>query len=286
VAPASPIDAGVLAAGESKIERAGFRCVHREDLTARRGFLAGGDARRASEFMAMVDDPEVDAILCARGGYGSQRIISRLDAARVRTAAKPLVGFSDITTLLLWQRRVAGLVGFHGPMLERGDALADEEVGALTGALMGSEPGTLVGEPGGGDAAEGRLVGGSLTLVAGSLATPWEVDTRGAILLLEEVNEAPYRIDRLLGQLSAADKLRRLAGLGVGSLEGCCNSNGCGPSARAVIEEWIGPLDVPMAFELPFGHARPNLPWPVGVRARIDGRSGELRILERGVRVP
>ena len=295
-APAGPIDEARLAAGVAMLEGAGFKTIRRDDVCARRGYLAGDDARRATELMGLVDDPRVEAIVCARGGYGAQRILARLDARRVRAAAKPLVGFSDVTTLHLWLRRRAGLVSFHGPMLERGGALEVLELGALVAALTGKGrlPVVLRGEPGFGGSAEGRLVGGNLTLLAASLATPWEIDTRGAILLFEEVHEAPYRIDRLLGQLAAAGKLGSVAAVGVGALVGCeaeprgidPNLHGAarGPTAREVVEEVLRPLGVPVAFGLPFGHSRPNLAWPLGVRARLDGRRGTLHILERGVR--
>ena len=295
-ATAGPIDEARLVAGVAMLEAAGFEVVRRDDVCARCGYLAGDDARRAAELMELVEDPRVEAIVCARGGYGSQRILARLDARRVRAAAKPLVGFSDATTLHLWLRRQAGLVSFHGPMLERGGSLEAQELGALVDALTGGGrlPVVLRGESGFGGAAEGRLVGGNLTLLAASLGTPWEIETRGAILLFEEVHEAPYRIDRLLGQLAAAGKLARLAALGVGALVGCeaeprgidpgLHGAVAGPTAREVIEEILRPLGVPVAFGLPFGHGRPNLAWPLGVHARLDGRRGTLHILERGVR--
>jgi muramoyltetrapeptide carboxypeptidase len=294
-APAGPIDAARLAAGVARLERAGFSVLHRPDVCARCGYLAGDDARRAGELMELVEDPRVDAIVCARGGYGSQRILSRLDPERVRRAAKPLVGFSDVTTLHLWLSRVVGLVSFHGPMLERGGDLADPELEALLAAVGGRAGGAvLAGEPAPGGSAEGRLVGGNLTLVAGSLGTPWEVETRGSILLLEEVHEPPYRIDRLLGQLAAAGKLDGLAGVGVGALVECvpdargldpeAHGSALGPSAREAIAEWVRPLGVPLVFGLPFGHAPPNLTWPVGVRGRLDADGGELHILEPGAR--
>ena len=295
VAPAGPIDAERLAAGIAMWEAAGFRTHHRQDLCAREGYLAGDDERRAAELMEMVNDPGVDAILCARGGYGSLRILSRLDAARVREAAKPFVGYSDATTLHLWMRRVAALVSFHGPMLERGGDLEAAELDTLVAALTGSEGATarLVGRPGLPGVAEGPLVGGNLCLVAASLGTPWELEARGAILMIEEVHEEPYRLDRLLGQLAAAGKLAELAGVGVGALVDCdpaarpidpeLHGARCGPSAREAMERWLGPLGVPVAFGLPFGHCAPNLTWPLGVRARLDGERGELHILEPGV---
>jgi muramoyltetrapeptide carboxypeptidase len=234
--------------------------------------------------MELVDDDRVDAILCARGGYGCHRIMDSLDAVRVREAGKPLLGFSDVTTLHLWQRRVAGLVGFHSPMLEREEPLDDQEKESLVRALTGAPQAPLRGDAGRGGVVEGRLVGGSLTLLAASLGTPWEVDTRGALLLIEEIGEKPYALDRLLHQLRAAGKLDAAAGFGIGHLVGCTDPKRDLPTAQQVVEEILSPLARPLVSGLPFGHARPNLTWPVGVRGSLDGERGELRILEAGVR--
>ena len=125
-APASPIEEDVLEAGEQLIRALGFEPARGEGVTARYGYLAGDDARRAAELMALATDPDIHGILCARGGYGCHRMVSKLDDRVIRKAAKPLVGYSDITTLLLWQRQRAGLIGVHGPMLERGESTPAE----------------------------------------------------------------------------------------------------------------------------------------------------------------
>jgi muramoyltetrapeptide carboxypeptidase len=283
-APAAAVDPEKLAAGEELWRKAGFPVVRRGDLLARHRYLAGDDARRAAELMELVADPRVEAIVCARGGYGSPRILDRLDAGVVRKARKPLVGFSDLTALLLWQRRAAGLMGFHGPMLDRGGDLRGEEMGALLAALTGSGPSRTVwpGTEGGGARAEGRLTGGSLSMIAASLGTPWEIDTRGAILLLEDTGERPYRIDRLLQQLRSAGKLARVAGIGLGRFESCDEPNGS-VTAAEVLREVLDEAGVPWVAGLPFGHGAPNLPWPMGARARLDGARAELHVLERGV---
>jgi muramoyltetrapeptide carboxypeptidase len=282
-APAFAVDEAALDAGVEGLRAAGFRVRVGEGARARQGYLAGDDAHRARELVALLDDPAVDAVVCARGGYGCQRVLPRLDAALFRRAAKPLLGYSDVTALHLWQLRRAGLSGFHGPMLEHG-AWTEAETEAVRAALEGrAGEVVLAGEGRGGGRAEGRLVGGSLKLVATSLGTPFEVDCDGAILVLEEVAEKPYAIDRMLRQLEAAGKLARLAGVAVGYLTGCVDPKRAEPTARAVVEEVVGPLRVPLVLGLPFGHDRPNLPWPVGVRGAIDGERGELRVLESGV---
>ncbi|MEE9607783.1 MAG: LD-carboxypeptidase [Myxococcota bacterium] len=284
-APGAAVDRDQLEAGEALLHEAGFRTRRRDDILAREGYLAGSDTRRAAELMELVSDPRVDAIVCARGGYGCDRIIPALDAGKVRAAAKPLVGYSDITALLLWQRRRAGLMGFHGPMLDRGADLDRAALEALLGQLRGDGalPYVLRGVGRGGGRADGRLVGGSLTLIASSIGTAWEVDTRGAILLLEDRGERPYRVDRMLQQLCGAGKLAAVAGVGIGDFSTCVETHGESPSADAVIEQTLRPLGLPLVSGLSFGHLRANFAWPVGARATIDGEAGELRVLERGV---
>ena len=127
------------------------------------------------------------------------------------------------------------------------------------------------------------MTGGSLKLVVGSLGTPWEIDTRGMILLFEETNEAPYSIDRMLSQLQAAGKFDDLVGIGIGALTDCTNPTLPEPTALEVIEEILAPLGVPIVNELPFGHADHNLPWALGARAAIDGDRGEIELLELAV---
>ena len=285
-APGGPVDPLLLAGGKKVWEAAGFRVAHREDIVARQSYLAGDDDRRAAELMELVNDPAIDAIVCARGGYGVPRILHRLDAKKFRAARKPLVGYSDATALLLWQRRCAGLVGFHGPMLERGSDVDPATMRALVAALTGTRD--PAGRKWKGSArvrgrATGRLVGGNLVLVAASLGTPWEVDTRGAILLIEEVNEAPYRVDRLLQQLRAAGKLARLAGIGCGAFIACNDDRYPEPSAEQVVAEIAGALRIPLVTDLPFGHCKDNRAWPLGTRATIDGARGTLELLEAGV---
>jgi muramoyltetrapeptide carboxypeptidase len=282
--PAGPIDPEVLERGEELVRALGFEPRRGESVTARCGYLAGDDETRARDLMQLVADPDVHGVLCARGGYGCHRLIDRLDPAVFRRAAKPLVGYSDITTLLLWQRRRAGLMGVHGPMLERGLRTPSDSHRDLARILTGvGEPERLRGETLVGGWCEGRLTGGSLSLAVASLGTPWEIDTEGGILLLEEVNEAPYRIDRMLQQLRAAGKLDAVVGIGIGSLLGCEAPSGDGPSARDIVREILEPLGVPTVVAVPFGHGEENRPWPHGGRAAIDAERAEIELLEHPV---
>ncbi len=283
-APAGPVDPDALSAGRTALERLGFETVVRDDVLDRDGYLAGSDARRAQELMEFVNAPDVDAIICARGGYGCHRIIDALDAAAFRKAGKPLVGYSDITTLLLWQRKKAGLLGIHGPMLERKESLEGEAGSALIRTLQGTGPlprysGKML-ESGW---AEGRLVGGSLTVCVASLGTPWEIDTRDSILMLEDVTEPPYRIDRMLQQLRAAGKFDRVVGIALGSFTKCDDERYPEWTMARLFEEVFTPLEIPVVTDLPFGHGEDNRPWPFAGRGALDGSRGELEILESAV---
>ena len=285
MAPAGPLDPAKFEVNRRAIERLGFETVARDDILAREGYLAGSDERRARELMEWVRDPDVDAIVCARGGYGCSRILERLDAQAFREAAKPLVGYSDVTTLLLWQRKFAGLVGIHGPMLEKKESLEGESGSALVRVLQGTGPlpryagKTLV--PGW---AEGRLVGGSLSVCVASLGTPWELDTRGAILMLEDVTELTYRVDRMLQQLRAAGKLAEVAAIALGAFSDCGDERYPEWTVERLFGEIFGSLGVPVVMDLPFGHGAANRPWPFAGRAALDGARGELEILESAVR--
>lgn len=285
VAPAGPLDPQRFEGNRRALERLGFETVAREDILERDGYLAGSDERRARELMEFVRDPDVDAIVCARGGYGCHRIVDRLDAKAFREAAKPLVGYSDITTLLLWQKKQAGLLGIHGPMLEKKESLEGESGSALVRALQGTGPlPRYAGRSVVGGWAEGRLVGGSLTVCVASLGTPWEIETRGAILMLEDVTELPYRVDRMLQQLRAAGKLAGLAGVALGAFSDCDDARYPEWTVERLFREVFGGLGVPVVMDLPFGHGGSNRPWPFGGRAALDGARGELEWLESAVR--
>jgi len=283
-APAGPLDPEALDSGRKSLERLGFTVVTRDDVLDRDGYLAGSDARRADELMGFVNDPDVAAIVCARGGYGCHRIIDRLDADAFRKAAKPLVGYSDITTLLLWQRKRAGLLGIHGPMCEKPGSLEGEAGSALVRALQGTGPlPRYEGKTLADGWAEGRLVGGSLSVCVASLGTPWELDARDAILMLEDITELPYRIDRMLQQLRAAGKLDRVVGVALGSFTDCDDERNPEWTIERLMGEVLGELGVPVVAGLPFGHGAENRPWPFAGRAALDGARGELEILEAAV---
>jgi muramoyltetrapeptide carboxypeptidase len=283
VAPAGPVPRDRFAAGAA-ILRSRYQLVHEERIFERQGYLAGSDEVRAAELQAALADPSVRAVVCARGGYGLTRILDRLDAAPFVRAPKPVVGFSDVTALLAWAAR-AGVVALHAPVVTQLGDLPDEDAAALVALLESHVPpppltGLRALAPG---AAAGRLLGGNLELVSRLVGTPWALDLRDAVLLIEEVGERPYRIDRQLTQLGSAGALAGLRGAVVGALHRCVEPDGSGPSGEEVIGERLGALGIPVLAGAPVGHGPRNRALPHGARVRVDAAAGTVEFLDAAV---
>jgi muramoyltetrapeptide carboxypeptidase len=281
-APAGPVDAETVAAGIGWLEEEGYRVRRAPGLNSRTGYLAGSDEERCTDLVGLLRDPEVRAVFAARGGYGAGRLLRALDPRELRDARTAFVGYSDATALQLFLRERAGLASIHGPMLERPDAAPAARrrlLALLRGAPEALEP--IEGEGLVAGSATGPLVGGNLKVVVASLGTPWEIDTRGAILFLEDVNEPPYAIDRALVQLREAGKLAPLVGAAVGQLV-CCDSERY-PEVRArdVLQDVLVPeVSGPVVVDLPFGHVADHRALGFGVRGKIDGERGTLALVE------
>lgn len=258
----------------------GFRVKVPPAARASRGYLAGEDAHRLAAFQALLEDPEVDVLMAARGGYGLHRIIDQIDPERVARAAKPIVGFSDITALhLLCQK--AGFSTIHGPVITQLGELPEEAKSALGLALAGRsselvyrasgpsiQPGT----------ARGPLIGGCLSVIAPLVGTPFLPSFDGAILLLEDVGEATYRIDRLLTHLHLAGVFRAVAGIALGEFIGCEPRRPEEQSLTEVFADRFLDLPVPVLSGLPFGHGRNNLAVPLGATVVLDADAQTLRV--------
>jgi muramoyltetrapeptide carboxypeptidase len=275
-APASPFDRRAFEKGVSILSDMGYRPVWTEDLFARRGYLAGSDTGRARTLERLFIDPEIKAIICARGGYGSLRMLSLIDFEKVGRHPKIFVGFSDISALLAALGKFCSMVTFHGPTLTSLAGAAKITRESLAAAMVSTAPleveipDAVVINPG---RASGPLVGGNLTTLSHLLGTPFSPDYRGAILLLEDRGEAPYRIDRMLTQLRLAGCLDDLSGLVLGSF------NDCGDVAEIhrVVREATEGRALPVLAGLPVGHGRTNLTIPLGLEAVLDTESGGLR---------
>jgi muramoyltetrapeptide carboxypeptidase len=298
VAPAGPIDPEQLERGLAVLrDEFGLQVRMRPDVTARRGYLAGEDARRLQEWHEAASDLECRALFCARGGYGAMRLLPRLEPARLLHPPKWVVGFSDVTALHCALNQ-AGLVTIHGPVVAQLGRCTPEARSHLRALLFGRSDapaqgpdfprvgggvlGTAVIRPG---SASGTLLGGSLCLLSHLCGTPWLPRMAGAVLVIEDVAEKPYRLDRYLTQLRLSGTLDGVRAVCVGHLTDCDDGDQRGAD---VVRELVRGLGVPAIEGLPVGHEGGNFALPLGtvvtVIAPAPGEEGAPRLVfEQGL---
>lgn len=281
IAPAGAVQLDKLEEGISWLLKQGYQIKRGKHLTSRYSYLAGEDHERAADIMAMFLDDQVDAIMCARGGYGCMRLLSLLDYKTIRKHPKIFVGYSDITALHAALLQRSGMVSFHGPMVA--SSLAGEidlySLEVLQQIIVEKQLPFFSGEfihPG---EAEGHIIGGNLSIIAALIGTPYELSFENVILCIEEVNEAPYRIDRLLTQLLLSGRLKQAAGIVVGDFEDCVSED-AESSIVSIITERLSGLNVPILTGIHFGHGEHNVTLPLGIKARISSSNGGLAFLE------
>ncbi|MGH7858002.1 MAG: S66 peptidase family protein [Candidatus Binatia bacterium] len=282
VAPAAAIDRASLDRGVRVLASFGYRVRVAPEAYRRSGYLAGADEPRAESFRTALVDPEVRAVFLARGGYGSARLLPLLEDAFGACEPKILVGYSDATALLGYATTVHGWVTFHGPMVATDvPDMSRADARSLRDLLEGKTPPPYrLSSALRGGVAEGRLVGGNLSTIVSLLGTPYAIRCRRAILFLEDRNERPYRIDRMLTQLRLGGILDSLEGLVFGEMPEC----GEAKELRRIVREVTGQFDFPIAFGLRSGHGRGKRTLPLGVSARLDAGKSSLEILEPVVR--
>jgi muramoyltetrapeptide carboxypeptidase len=278
VAPSSPFPKDDFERGVARL-RERYEVRYSEAIFAVRGYLAGEDERRASELEEAVRDPDVDAIIAARGGYGATRLLPRLDVALVQAHPKVFVGFSDVTALhALWQR--AGFRSLHAHMVAALGRAPEALVPRYFAALEGTPPPTIGGLTTiRGGRAEGPLLGGNLAVLAALLGTPYAPSIDGAILFIEDIGERPFRVDRVLTTLTQSGWLDRVAGVAVGAFTDC-TPGAEGWTIEEVLTERLGRTKVPVVLGVPSGHVRDNLELPLGAPATLDADAGELVVHE------
>lgn len=291
--PASPLlDRSYLESGLGWLEAQGFEVRLSEHANAGESFKAGPPELRARELEAAFADTDVDAVVPLAGGHGGAQILPYLDYDLIAANPKPFVAFSELTVLHCALGERAGLVTFYGPMASALGVLSERTQREWLRALTTTAPLGVV-DPGGPPArtlvpgvVEGMLVGGTLSLLCALLGTPWELDTRGRILLLEDVDEEPARVDRHLTQLLNAGKLQDAAGIWLGDYLRCEPREqwplweGHNLSVEDLFDELIVPLGIPTIHGLPVGHSKDVITVPLGVRARLDAGAGRLELLE------
>jgi muramoyltetrapeptide carboxypeptidase len=304
IAPAGPPKRDEVLRAKQRIEDHGYNVKMRDELFDVEGYLAGTDERRAEELMQAFLDDEVDGILCVRGGYGTMRILDRLDFDAIRKHPKVLLGFSDITALHAALQAKAGLVSFHGPGPASGlgseQGPTDFTAQSLFQAIEAPAARGLAPNPRtytikvpdsvakvsayGTGKVTGRLVGGNLSLISALEGTPYAIDCDGAILLIEDVNEAPYRIDRMLAQLKLAGKLKQIRGAVLGQFTTeFVREDQLTDDERfdtgGVLAQYFEDAGIPVLLNYPIGHHDQNATVPLGAQVEIDADRRTLRIL-------
>jgi muramoyltetrapeptide carboxypeptidase len=290
-APASPADFAKVLSGAEELRNLGFQVADATPLTPE-GYFAGSMAGRRNEFLSELERDDVDALVAIRGGYGSNYLLDDLAIERA-DAPKVILGYSDLTSLQVYLWKRYAWVGFYGPMLAAGlDAGEGVEKGydqesllAAVGKTDGGWTLKLRGEALVDTEAVGRVLGGCLTLVETTLGTPWELDTRGSILLLEDRGMKPWQVDRALMHLKQARKFEGVRGILLGEFPDCGPLMTGSATVRDVCARILGALGVPIVFGAAVGHTpRPMLTVPLGVKARLRAHGeGELEILEPAV---
>lgn len=288
VAPSGPVPADRLGTGLAVLrDLVPGEISLAPNLTMRAGYFAGDDRARLAALQVALADPTIDAVVCARGGYGMTRLLPLLDPARLAAAPKLLLGFSDITGLLAWSLAQVGLASVHGPVVAQLATLCADDRERLALLLRGEDPGSLSAETGAilhGGVVEGPLFAGNLEVLRSLLGTRAFPDLSGCVLALEEIGERPYRIDRILTQLLTSGALRGVRGVAVGQLVACDEpetGNPDSPTAEEVVLERLGVLGVPVVTGFPFGHSSDrNAALPVGSVVRLDAEHAALTMLE------
>lgn len=295
VAPAGPVGEERLRRGVQELERLGYHPLWNPEVLARDGYFAGKATQRTADLSRALTETQGAGVIAARGGYGTGYLLEGLQKVKP-PVPKAIVGCSDVTLLLAFAWRRLDWVTFYGPNVAGAFAAGagcksgyDERAFHL--ALTQTDSGwdlPLDGEALREGEGEGRVLGGCLTLLCALIGTPWEPNTRGTILLIEDVNMKPYQVDRALMHLKLAGKLDGVRGIILGDFPGCAPQAGNGPSVRQVVERLLVPLGVPVVWGAPVGHTeRPMLTIPLGIRARLMAHdAGRIEFLEPAVISP
>lgn len=283
IAPASPFDREAMLRGVERLEKLGFQVQYREDIFARKRYLAGSDERRLEELNQALDDPEVRALFAARGGYGSQRLLPHLARREPPREAKVLLGYSDLSSLMIFAMQRWNWVTFHGPVVAKdmGDFMGERGEGSLLRTLQDPRPlGPVAPESAfclREGTVEGPLVGGCLSLITCGLGTPYQLDATGKILYLEDVGEILYSLDRMLTHLRLAGLFQEAKGIIFGPLKDAHDE----PEViQAMLQDVLGDLRIPMLFGFPSGHVEDMLTIPMGLKVKLNASEGVVDFLE------
>jgi len=297
IAPGGDVSKEQVVESQQNLENLGFNTYFTPNILAKEGYLAGSDQQRASDIMHMFTNPKVDAIFCVRGGYGTARTLDLLNYELIKQNPKIVIGYSDVTALItaLYQR--IGLVGFHGPVAT--STFNSFSIESMKNVIQTPEIEYLYAYEReedtvdnkefdvftiSGGTASGKLIGGNLVMLVSLIGTKYEPDFKGKIVFLEEVREKPYKVDRMLTQLSMATNFNQAAGIVCGIFYRCDAENlEESFSLKEVLMRRLKPLDIPIFYGAPFGHVENKWCLPVGINALLDADNKTLKLLERAV---
>ena len=279
IAPAGPVTPSEIEPGIKLLESFGYKVIVSSHLYQRQGYVAGDDETRLEDLNSMLDKKDVKVIFCARGGYGTLRLLEKIDFDLIRMNPKIIVGYSDITALLLAIYKKTGLVTFHGTMIKELSKNRNRNLESFLALVSSDEmwevnlskgktllPGKV----------KGTLLGGNLSLICHLLGTPFMPSLKKSILFVEEKEEPLYRIDRMMTHLRLSGQLKDLVGLIGGTFEGCGDIS----SINRVLVDTVSDLQIPVVSGLPVGHGLENISLPIGVQASLDTEAMILSIAE------
>jgi muramoyltetrapeptide carboxypeptidase len=298
VTPASPITEEKLQLSVTNLEKLGLRVVYNEKrVLAKNGYLAGSDLLRADEINLMFQNPDIDGIWCVRGGYGGARILGMLNYKIIKENPKVFVGYSDITALHQAIFKYTGLVCFHGPAAA--SEFSDYSVAHLENILMNPQPEYLIEASSENlsmedsnykplalskGIAEGRLIGGNLTLASSLIGTYFDVNYDNRIVFLEDVGEKPYRIDRMITQLLMAGKFQRVRGVALGIFANCqARTDEDSLTLMEVLIDRFQYFKIPIIYGMSFGHIANQFTLPLGIEVQLDAENNTMKLLEAAV---
>jgi len=301
ITPGSAISRGAFEKAVENVESLGFKVKYSDNMRVRKGFLAGTDAQRIDDIHVMFSDPAIDGIVCARGGYGSGRLLPGLNYELIKANPKVFVGYSDITALLFGIHKNTGLVCFHGPV--GASDFTDFTSDIFEKVLIKAKSKVAIKRPKDWKelsdsvydevrvvqgTATGSLVGGNLSLMSSLMGTPYDIDFAAKIVFIEEVGESAYRVDRMLTQLLLSGKLDKAAGIAMGVFYDCedqpgDDGYGLSLSLKEVVKDRFGKLNIPVIYGLPIGHIKDNATLPLGVEAELNVEKSQLTLLEKAV---
>jgi len=293
IAPAGPITEAQANIAIQKIRQAGYIAKSAEGLCNTYGYLAGSDESRANQINSMFADKNVKAIICARGGYGTSRILDMIDYDLIASNPKIIGGYSDITALLTAIYKKTGLITFHSSMLVPDDNAYTRNsmwnifsngtrghIIACNNNEQDEAPTITISPKSNKSKCQGTLVGGNLCLLDSLLGTKYDISLHNKILFIEEINEPPYKIDRMLTHLRMSKNLNGLAGLIIGKLKGCEAQGNHSLPLNDVINDFCKDLNIPIVANFSFGHVKSRCTLPIGARVELDCYKKEIKLLE------